>query len=319
MFPNKVLVCIDDVEDFHKFKHELGWIARHLKVGLVLFHSSPLRWSAQPRVEGLPSDDEKRLLDLVDDEALVNVEVEVYAKETSSPLIDAIFEAATEKGCDLLLVPTHARRGLEWLLYGSVADAILRSCRIPLLSVDLERVPKEPGATAFDRIVVPMDFSRLSEQAYRFALSLLDRIPAPITLFHVIDDFYTTSYPLGGLPSLDSYVPALIDRVEHELREVADRWKPSLKTEVDTAVRVGRLTDELAHLVGEYENPLVVLSTAGRDSLGDFFLGSRAERIVRTARCSVLSLPQLWLKSGSAPAAERAPEGGEGLVGLDPA
>ncbi|MCA9319640.1 MAG: universal stress protein [Planctomycetes bacterium] len=319
MFPGKILVCIDDVDDFHRCKAELGWIARHLKAGLVLYHSSPTRWTAAPTLPDEGVEDENRLLALVDDPELVNIEVSVVAEETSSTLVRSILDAAKANSCDMLLVPTHARRGLDWLLYGSVADAILRSCRAPLMTLDLERVPQDHEEVAFDRMIVPTDFSRLSESALRFALSLQDRLPCPVTLLHVIDEFYTTSYPLGGLPSLDSYVPELTKRVENELKTLADRWRPSLKTPIDTVVKVGRLTDELAELVKQSKNPLVVLASAGRDSIGDFVLGSRAERILRTSRCSVLSLPQVWLKTGDAGARVRAPEGGEGLIGLEPA
>ena len=58
---------------------------------------------------------------------------------------------------------------------------------------------------------------------------------------------------------------------------------------------VGTLTECLQEICAEYKNPIVVMATAGRDSVGDFFLGSHAERVVRTSKASVLALPKVAL------------------------
>lgn len=316
MFPRKILVCVGSTREFEIYKAELGWLARHLKSGLVLFHSEPITWNSEFKAEDPVKSGEEKLLGLIDDSALQGIEVEVLVRETPFSLVESIIEVAKDKGCEMVLVPTHARRGIDWLLRGSVADSVLRACKTPMLSFDLGGVPQDRSRLAFDRMIVPTDFSVPSEQALRFALSLQDRIPAPITLFHAIDDFYTTSYPLAGLPSLDTYLPTLKERVRHELEAIVKRQRPSLKTPIDIELSFGRLTEELAELVRRFENPLVVMASAGRDSLGDFVLGSRAERIVRTAHCSVLTLPQFFLKGGEEKNGRQVAEGGEGALGL---
>jgi nucleotide-binding universal stress UspA family protein len=55
---------------------------------------------------------------------------------------DAILEAATAEGADLIVVGTHGRGGLERLLLGSVSEHVIRHADVPVLVVR----PKANGA-----------------------------------------------------------------------------------------------------------------------------------------------------------------------------
>lgn len=46
---------------------------------------------------------------------------------------DAIVEAAEQHHCDLILMVSHARRGLDKLLHGSVAGTVMARTRVPVL------------------------------------------------------------------------------------------------------------------------------------------------------------------------------------------
>jgi universal stress protein A len=48
---------------------------------------------------------------------------------------DEIIHAAQELGCDLIVIGTHGRTGLERLLLGSVAEKVLRRAPCPVLTV----------------------------------------------------------------------------------------------------------------------------------------------------------------------------------------
>ena len=53
----------------------------------------------------------------------------------SSHVAKALQELATQEGCDLVVVATHGRGGLQHLLLGSVAEKMLRISTIPVLVV----------------------------------------------------------------------------------------------------------------------------------------------------------------------------------------
>ena len=47
----------------------------------------------------------------------------------------AISETAEKEGCDLIVMGTHGRTGLTRLLMGSVAEAVVRKAKCPVLTV----------------------------------------------------------------------------------------------------------------------------------------------------------------------------------------
>jgi nucleotide-binding universal stress UspA family protein len=58
---------------------------------------------------------------------------------------DAILDLAAELEADLILVGTHGRKGLNRLLMGSVAEAIVRSAHCPVLVVRDKSYPVLPA------------------------------------------------------------------------------------------------------------------------------------------------------------------------------
>jgi nucleotide-binding universal stress UspA family protein/uncharacterized protein YrrD len=61
-----------------------------------------------------------------------------------SPSAEAILEEARRTPGTLIVMATHARRGLERLLFGSVADEIVRRAHVPVLLVRTEEPAQEP-------------------------------------------------------------------------------------------------------------------------------------------------------------------------------
>jgi nucleotide-binding universal stress UspA family protein len=48
---------------------------------------------------------------------------------------DSILDAVQTLPCDLIVMGTHGRRGLSHVLSGSVAEAVLRQARCPVIAV----------------------------------------------------------------------------------------------------------------------------------------------------------------------------------------
>ncbi len=291
MFPNKILLCVDSEEHFAACKVEAGWIARHLNCGLVMYHAAPERWmDAGPSLEDTHVD-EDWLIPLVDDPALVNIEVETLSTSGFSPLIDSILSAARETGCDMVMIPTHARSGLDHMILGSVAERVLRSCKIPVMTLDLGKMPTTQSDAAFDRVICPIDFSKKAEDAMHQGAQIAQQLSVGVTIVHAIDDYFAAAYPIDGIPSLDVYLPSLISEVSAKVQRMSDKLTQSFGIESDHWVESASLTSSMIEVAKKHANPLVVMATGGRDSLGDHILGSRTERIVRSVHVPVLALP----------------------------
>ena len=71
----------------------------------------------------------------------------VVTEMREGPPSREIVEYAGEAGCDLVVMGTHGRGGLNRLLLGSVAERVVRSSDVPVLTVrvgadDVEEVPE---------------------------------------------------------------------------------------------------------------------------------------------------------------------------------
>jgi len=54
-------------------------------------------------------------------------------KAAGRRIATAIIEEADSSGCDLIVMGTHGRSGIEHMMLGSVAEAVLRRSRLPVL------------------------------------------------------------------------------------------------------------------------------------------------------------------------------------------
>ena len=63
--------------------------------------------------------------------------VSAHASVRSGVAVDEILKAAAEERCDLIVIGTHGRGGLNLLLLGSVADRVVRLAACPVMTVRL--------------------------------------------------------------------------------------------------------------------------------------------------------------------------------------
>jgi nucleotide-binding universal stress UspA family protein len=151
----------------------------------------------------------------------------------------------------------------------------------------------EPFCT---RILVPVDFSSCSEEAFRIALTLAKTFQSEMLLLHVIDTSTLAAFNRLGLLAVPSDAQAQKRRLRHHARLNMRRLLDSEATE---GVKITRMLAEgvpfmeIAKIVRVEKVNLVVLGSYGgrSESVDKIFFGSTAEKVVRTAGCPVLTVP----------------------------
>ena len=143
----------------------------------------------------------------------------------------------------------------------------------------------------FTRILVPTDFGAASDAALACARDLAIRFDARLYLLHVVED------PLAaGTWTPEVYVGASAELHETLLRDAQERLARALTAEEGerfravTEVRAGGAADTIGEFARANGIDLIVMGTHGRRGLAHMFLGSVAERVVRTAPCPVLTI-----------------------------
>lgn len=136
---------------------------------------------------------------------------------------------------------------------------------------------------AIRTILHPTDFSEQSDYAFRLACSLARDYGARLVVLHVAE------LPVaGGIDGMLILPPALdLEPLREKLRQL----RPTdPKVRVEHLLVEGATANEILRLGQEMECDLIVLGTHGRTGLGRLLMGSVAERVVRKARCPVLTV-----------------------------
>jgi universal stress protein A len=149
----------------------------------------------------------------------------------------------------------------------------------------------KPAAEKFDirSILVPIDFSVHSRNALKYAVPLAEKFKASLHLVYVVEP---TIYPadLG-------FGQVVLPGVEEELREKGgEELKTLMEKEIagrvksSCSVRTGNPHQEILREAEELGVALIVVATHGHSGVEHMLFGSTADRIVRNARCPVLTV-----------------------------
>lgn len=149
--------------------------------------------------------------------------------------------------------------------------------------------------TLFPRILVPVDFSPCSREAFRVALSFARVFQSELFLLHVIDTKTLAALNELGLSRLSEEKEQL-KRLRHQARLNARRLLQREETkglEIKRVLAEGTPFVEIARVARREHASLVVMGSYGgqTESVERIFFGSTAEKVVRTAGCPVLTVP----------------------------
>ncbi|MBI3967247.1 MAG: universal stress protein [Chloroflexi bacterium] len=181
----------------------------------------------------------------------------------------AIRHATVRWDADLIVGSTHGRGGLGRLLYGSVADELVRTSEKPVLLVTPSCGAGWPGDHV-RRILVPLDGSALAEMALSVAAELAGALGAPLLLVRIVEPAYYTYYQ----ESAETHERFLAEPRGY-LEEIADRLRRGgLAVDVSVGAKLPPWT--VAGVAREHEADLVVMATHGCSGLSRLALGSTA-------------------------------------------
>lgn len=177
-----------------------------------------------------------------------------------------LLELAKPRSADLMIMGTHGYAGLDRLLTGSVAEAVIRRSGIPVLAV-----PERKDVREIARVLAPWNGSPYATRALRWARDLARDLGATLDVLRVKEP--ATAHESDE--KLEKQLVALLG--------AGAGW--TLRT---------RKGDARAAIVaeansGRYE--LAVLSAHRRPFGADLVLGSTVERLIRHAEIPVLAVP----------------------------
>lgn len=203
----------------------------------------------------------------------------VRATHLVGDVASLLLDYEREAGIDLVVLCSHGRGGLARFTLGSIAARLLHHGAVPVLLVRAFGAPVD-----LTQAVMPLDGSRLAEEALPVVAALAGPIVQGVTLLRVAGS------DEDGVEA-ERYLNGLAERLRREVAALRG----------DGACRVQVTEGDPAQVILETAGAdrLVVMATHGRSGLTRWPVGSVTDRVARGGAAGVLAV-----RAGAASAAQ---------------
>ncbi len=136
-------------------------------------------------------------------------------------------------------------------------------------------------------VLVAIDFSDFSKRALNYALILAEKFDAKITLIHVVQPAIV---PQTLMVTTEMEVDMRIVQDRQEMLEGLRRDKINPAISSEAIVKTGEPWEKIIEEATFLRSDLIITASHGHSALEDIPLGNTAERVLRHATCSVLTV-----------------------------
>lgn len=143
------------------------------------------------------------------------------------------------------------------------------------------------------KILLPCDFSRTAEEAFRFAVKIADKNKSEIHVLYVIDSSFSNN-SASEISHVASFNGVFMQRIEEQLHEKFFALKSKHNADhIPTffSIQLGLLPQNIEKYIKEKQIDLVTMGTNGASGLKELFVGSNTEKIIRNAKIPVVAVP----------------------------
>ncbi len=198
--------------------------------------------------------------------------------------VSAIVAVAQREGCDLIVVGSQGRGSPASLLFGSVADGVLRHAACSVLIVpggqEMQHAPN------FNPLLLASDASASAAKAAALAEEIAAKLSAALTIVNVYEE--------PGL--LAETADALAERYPQEQEQrVIEAIKQNMANVSQTSgvpctlrQEKGRTVETILRVAREEKTGMIVLGHRGQGGFEAMLLGSVSGRVAQRAPCPVL-------------------------------
>lgn len=199
------------------------------------------------------------------------------------PATAIVTHAAVAPQVEGIAMTTHGRSGLDRVLFGSVAEAVIHAVPKPVLVIraraDTEPAPAAPRLP-YQTILVPLDGSVVAEAALRQALPLVHAGGATLVLVVALDETSPDTLPDLSWTGATAAPPAYLAEIVAHTALPVER--------VQTRILTGPPAATILWCADQVGADLIAMATHGRMGLERAIHGSVALEVVRRTSRPVL-------------------------------
>ncbi|MFN8354625.1 MAG: universal stress protein [Spirosomataceae bacterium] len=143
-----------------------------------------------------------------------------------------------------------------------------------------------------NKILVPIDYSETSMNALHVAIAMSNRHKAIINLLFVIEPRQYIAISSDAL----IFDFSQEDIIKEEIKRLGSLARRNSVTGT-VECRIGDVPLNIIEAAHDFNADLIVMGTHGTSGIRAYFLGSDAYKVVKTAPCAVLTVPQNFTKT----------------------
>lgn len=137
-----------------------------------------------------------------------------------------------------------------------------------------------------ERVLLPTDGSETADRAVDQAIDLANKYDAAFHALYVVDE----TEPVLNVRGSDASFDRLEEEGEDVVGDATDRAQQASISSVTGSVQRGEPAETILEYVDANDIDIIVMGTHGRSGLDRHLLGSVAEKVVRHAAASVLTV-----------------------------
>lgn len=206
---------------------------------------------------------------------------------------DAIIYHALEENFNVIVMATHGESGVRHWGLGSTVDKVIRGTSKPVLLVRAKSARAVRKDGLLDRIVVPLDGSRIAEVSLPYveelSLSLGAARRREVALIEVVSPTYRAAG--GGAFIRGLYTEVELERLKEKTADYLEKAAGRMRgkgIEVKCEVLVGDEAEEIMRFSDEGGANLLAMATHGISGFSRQFLGKVAERILHHGKTTLM-------------------------------
>jgi nucleotide-binding universal stress UspA family protein len=136
------------------------------------------------------------------------------------------------------------------------------------------------------KIVVPIDFNQHTDQLAEFATDIAQTFNADVKFIHVVEPY--ENYSSYAYPSLGPLTNEVVEHTEGKMKQFVKKNRERFSS-CEGKILQGNIVDSIIRYVNEESGDLIIIGTHGRKGLERLWLGSVAERVIKSAPCPTLT------------------------------
>lgn len=145
------------------------------------------------------------------------------------------------------------------------------------------------------KILVPTDFSDVSNHALDLARQLAQRDNCQILLLNIIEHASAATFNTMGVTDYDPmeslYMKKMIESVKNKMEGIRNS-KDFKGVDIKTKVTIGNPFVEITQDIVNTDTDIVIMGTQGTEGAEELFVGSNAEKVIRYAQCPVITIKE---------------------------